>query len=158
MDRPVARPLTDEEQAELSQLCEGALFLLPSPEDVGMSADDVDAGMLPKFVGVMAEAVRRGFELPITVSTDELAMRLGALYGDEISRLAGWEWEMLAYPNGLEALAVVSPDRALCVLPLHVVGRVMADTGVENILEGLFTSIVEGELPLADPGRYVVIG
>ena len=91
MDRPVARPLTDEEQAELSQLCEGALFLLPSPEDVGMSADDVDAGMLPKFVGVMAEAVRRGFELPITVSTDELAMRLGALYGDEICRLAGWE-------------------------------------------------------------------
>lgn len=158
MERPVARPLSEEEHSELAELVSGALFLLPAPEDVGLPPGQDPGDMLPKFVGVMAEAVRRGFELPFEVSTEELALRLGALYGDEIARQAGWDWEMLSYPSGLEALAVVSADRGLCVLPLHLVGRVLTDTGVENVLEGLFGSIQGGDLPLTEAHRYVVLG
>ena len=156
--RPVARPLTDEEEAELTELVSGALVLLPAPEDVGLDPDAPAPGMYPQFIGIMAEARRRGFELPFVVADEELALRLGALYGDELCRVAGWDWEMLSWPSGLETLAVVSPDRSVCVLPLDLVGRVIADPTVENVIEGVFGTVVRGEVPVVGAGRYVVLG
>ena len=158
MKRPEARPLSLDEQDELAQLCAGALVLLPSSEDVGGDEAN-DPLLMARFVGVLVEAVRQGHELPYVIDDAELALRLGALWGDELRRVVGWHWAMLRYDNGLEALAVVEPERRLCVLPVHFVARVMGDTGVVNSIEGLFSSVAEGrELPITEPDSYVVLG
>lgn len=153
---PTERPLSEEEEAELDQLCAEAFGLLPHPGDLGMAEDT--PGVLPRFIGVMAEAVRRGFELPIEIGQEALALRLGALFGDEVARISGWEWVYLDFENGLEGLAVVSEDRALALMPLHMVATIVRDPGVANTLESVWQTVAGGELGAVRPGAYAVLG
>ena len=140
----VERPLTPDEEAELDLLFSGALGLLPPIPD--QSSPDFLIGA----VHLLIEAVRagQGPEAPL----DDVATALGALWGDELCRVAGWSWCYLTYDSGLEGAAICPPDRGTALLPVHYLHRLLVRPELPNDCLPRFRALCRGEaLPTAGP-------
>ena len=142
---PVVRPLTDDEEAELTQRFSSALMLVPVQGD--------DADFLIAGLNIVVEAVRAG--RPVPRPRDELAADLGVLWGDELCRVAGWSWCYLTLESGTEGAAVCSADRALAVLPVHFIHRAFSDATRQPL--ALFRKLADGS-STAPPGGLFLLG
>lgn len=154
---PVERALNEQERLELSELFTCAVELVPLPEGVD-EIGGADPGLLVAGVREVVEAVRAGAGLPVELEADDLAVWLGALWGDELCRVAGWEWAHLAFENGLATLAVVAPDRTHACLPFHFLYGLLTVREMENTVVALFDAVREGRLPPAEEGGYALLG
>jgi hypothetical protein len=142
---PVSRPLTDEEEAELTARFAAALELIPVQGD--------DADFLIAGLNIVVEAVRAG--RPVPRPRDELAADLGVLWGDELCRVAGWSWCYMHLESGLEGAAVCPADHSLVVLPVHFIHRALTDESRQPL--GLFRQLTDGSLT-APPSSYLLLG
>ena len=142
---PVVRPLTAEEEAELTERFALALELIPVQGD---SADFLIAGL-----HLVVEAVRAG--RPVPRPLDELAVDLGVLWGDELCRVAGWTWCYLTDETGLEGPAVSPADQSVVVLPVHFIHRALSDDQRQPL--ALFKQLTSGKLT-APPNTMLRVG
>ena len=142
---PVLRPLTDDEEAELTTRFAAALELLPVQSE---GADFLIAGL-----SLVVEAMRAG--RPVPRPRDELATDLGVLWGDELCRVAGWSWTYLTLESGLEGPAVTPADQSLAVMPVHYIFRAVSDPQRQPL--HLFREIVAGNVT-APPGALMLLG
>jgi len=142
---PVVRPLTPEEEAELTERFSAALSLIPVQ---GEDADFLIAGL-----NIVVDAVRAG--RPVPRPKDELATDLGVLWGDELCRVAGWSWSYVTLESGTEGPAVTSPDQALMVMPVHFLHRAFTDESRQPL--GLFKQLIAGDTS-APPGGLLLLG
>ena len=143
----VERPLTAEEEAELDLLFSGALGLLPPVTEQG--APDFLIGAVQLFV----EAHRAGQGPEAAV--EDLATAMGALWGDELCRVAGWQWCYLTFDGGLEGAAVCPPDRSLAVLPVHYLHRLLTRPALPNTCLDRFRRLAH-DPPAPTAQRYRV--
>jgi hypothetical protein len=142
---PVLRPLTAEEEAELTERFALALSLIPVQ---GEDSDFLIAGL-----NIVVDAVRAG--RPVPRPRDELATDLGVLWGDELCRVAGWSWSYMTLESGVEGPAVTSADRAMVVMPVHFIHRAFSDETRQPL--GLFKQLVDGKSE-APPGGLLMFG
>jgi len=142
---PVVRPLTDAEEAELTERFTSALALVPVQGD--------DADFLIAGLGIVVEAVRAG--RPVPRPRDELAADLGVLWGDELCRVAGWSWCYITLDSGTEGAAVCPPDQSLAVLPVHFIHRAFSDATRQPL--ALFRQLTDGG-STAPPGGLLLLG
>ena len=145
---PVERPLTAEEQSELDELFSIALGYLPVQQQ-----DD------PSFlIGALHLLIEEGRAGRLaSVPLDDLATYGGVVWGDELCRLAGWEWCYLTLEDGPEGASVVTPDRALAVMPIHLVYRWLTRAQAPNDCQPLFDR-VSRQPTEAPPGGYLLVG
>jgi len=87
---------------------------------------------------------------------DDLVFHVGVWLGDRVADLTGWVWVHLSYGPGLDAPALVSPDRALALLPLQLVGSV-ADGAPGGDLVTLLRRLESGARPSAPPQSYALV-
>jgi len=153
---PTERPLTPQEREELNELFVLALELVPLPEGLE-DLDGAQPAVLVSGVRELVDAIREG-QGPTDLESDDLATWLGALWGDELCRVADWEWVHLTFDNGLGALAVVSRDRAFACLPLHFLYGLLSTPAFDNTIALLFNMVAGGHLPASEPGCYVLLG
>ena len=74
------------------------------------------------------------------------ALRLGYLWGEQVCRAYGWHWAELTFRDKGEyqRTAVVSPDRAFCVLPMNFVWRHFEKPEREETVALLFNMLEGG--------------
>ncbi len=150
---PVERALSVEEEQELDERFGRALEWIPVQQP--QQADVLIAGL-----ALIVEAVRAGQPLPPPLGElplDELAADLGVLWGDELCRLAGWSWCYLTLESGTEGPAIVDPDRAAAVFPVHLLYRALTRPAQPHRVLELLEKITTGGAPVV-PGRLVVLG
>ncbi len=91
------------------------------------------------------------------LSADEkqqIAIDLGALWGNALCAAAGWEWCSVSPEPDREVPAVCSPTRSHAVDPLQVAYAILeSKSGTNNSLL-LFNMIVAGDVPVAAEGAY----
>ncbi|MEL6343381.1 MAG: hypothetical protein AAFV53_09615 [Myxococcota bacterium] len=145
---PVARPLSAEEEGELNQLFSAALGLLPVGEQS-------DPHFLIAAMQLLIEEVRAGRGPDLSAA--DLATQLGVVWGDELCRVAGWQWRYLTLDNGLEGVAVISEDRAFVALPIHFLHRLLTRADAENHCLSRFQQILARQLGTPVPGRFRIV-
>ena len=71
------------------------------------------------------------------------ALRLGCLWGEQVCRAYDWHWAELTFKNDGEyqRTAVISPDRAYCVLPMNFVWRHFEKPEREETIALLFNML-----------------
>ncbi len=149
------RPLSPEDGAELDGHVAVGLELLPLPD--GAILGDDEPLLLAQAVAQVVDAARAG-EGPPELPAAELALALGAAWGEELGRALGWAWAEATLPGGLEGLAIAAPDASALVLPLHHVGALLADPTLPNDVVLLTALLLEGRLPPSAPGAERVLG
>jgi hypothetical protein len=152
----VDRALTDEEEAELSVLLTMGLERVPLPPEVE-DIDEVDPALLILGMADVVDALHAGEPLPEGLSREELAMALGALWGEELCRLAGWRWRYLQREDGLEGLIVAAPRKGFAVMPMSLLLGALA-SGEATTVRDLFFALREGELGEGEPGALRILG
>jgi hypothetical protein len=87
---------------------------------------------------------------------NDLAYALGIAWGETLVRELEWRWEMLMAENGQEALAVVSPNRALAATVLLFLKGLLRDRDAEATTWLTFNMVKTGEFRAA-PGELKLI-
>jgi hypothetical protein len=87
---------------------------------------------------------------------DDLSFNLGSLWGEQLVKSLKWEWVCLTILNKerSKAVAVVSPDRSLAILPFDFVYSCLADNTPVTILLA-YNMIKDGtRIPHIGAGAY----
>lgn len=138
---PAVEPIPDEIYAALrGSLAEAHIEL-----EVAFDADPGDLVLAAQV------QLKRMFAGPDPIRRDA-AMRLGVLFGEQIVRRCGWAWK---HVNG--QVAVVAPDAAYAVYPLHYMDALAQDRG-EPTLVLFYNMVVAGKLPSPVAGQIVALG
>jgi len=154
---PALRPLTSDEEAELSELTQEALDCLDGVGGFSAEAAGLEA-VLTVMAGVVDE-VRGGRALgPPFDEADDAAYALGSLWGARVSADSGWAWGWLTLDDGFEGYVLVPEDGAYAVWPHHFLYGLLSEAETENTVRVLAECIVAGELPPAEPGALVLLG
>ena len=148
------RPLTAEEEAELSVLLTMGLERVPLPPGVD-DIDEVDPALLILGMADVIDAVAAGEPLDEDLSRPELAMALGALWGEELCRLAGWRW--LYLEGELEGPIVAPPRKGWAVLPMRLLLEAL-ERGQAGVVRDLFFALREGRMGEGEPGALRILG
>lgn len=87
------------------------------------------------------------------------ALHLGSLWGEQVQKTYGWQWCYLKFPeNDSELLALVSPDRAYCVLPLNFIWQHFEKPEKEETVALLFNMLEKPDTgKKVEPNSYVVL-
>lgn len=87
---------------------------------------------------------------------NELAYRIGSLWGNQLIRELGWQWAVIIFEHrpDMEVVGVFSPDRSLAIYPLNFVFHCLADAAPVTVLKA-FDILREGSrVPPLPPGGY----
>ena len=150
------RPLTDEEEAELSVLLTMGLERVPLPPEVD-DIDEVDPALLILGMADVVDALAAGQAPPEGLSRPELAMALGALWGEELCRLAGWRWAYFEGEDGLEGPIVAPPRKGWAVMPMRLLLDAL-ERGQSGVVRDLFFALREGRMGEGEPGALRILG
>lgn len=90
------------------------------------------------------------------VKPEDLHIVLGTIWGEQLIAQFDWLWVNLTFHdfNDWSSLAVVSPDRALMILPYAYVCLCRDDQNVAVNMLAAFNAIGHQTLPAAAPGSY----
>lgn len=103
-------PLPDDERNAIQ-------VLVP----VGYSLIGVAEGEDAEAIGVALEATIARLSDAPPENPQQTAVALGAVYGDAVCRITGWEWVRITREDSAPVLAVASDDRSVCTEPIDVV-------------------------------------
>lgn len=124
------RPLPEDELAELREAAEEP------------ASDDLDAWI---------DALRDDPD-------DDGIFALGAWWGMQVAAITGWAWVTLVLGEGMEAPALVSPDRGVAVLPLQLAaGAVEGDPAEATDLADVLERLRSGARPTGPAGSYAIV-
>jgi hypothetical protein len=147
---PAERRLDEEEQEELVFLLQGALELIPLVEDINVPEQVVRS--IRQFID---ETRKKGYS---PEKLEEISFQVGALWGDQLHRELDWPWVHLAYEDGFDGYAIVSPDRSLVCFPMHLVYKMLVDPQQENVAALLFNMLRSGDMPQVSANAYSTVG
>ena len=86
---------------------------------------------------------------------DDLAIDLGALWGETLCRACGWRWMEVQDPDGAFLTNVCSPDKAFRVNPIAKVYSLLNDRRLPNNTALLFNMIEAEALPQSVAGALM---
>jgi hypothetical protein len=86
---------------------------------------------------------------------DDLAIDLGALWGETLCRARGWQWMEVQDPDGPFLANVCSPDKAFRVNPIGKVKSLLKDHRLPNNTALLFNMIEAEVLPKSVAGALM---
>ena len=147
---PTFRSLTREEEQEIDR------YLIFAMELVPIVPEAQEEGFLIVATHIMIEALREGQQAPSGVSLDDVVLWLGILWGEELCRVANWNWGYLSLENDFEALAVVDQNKGRACFPMHLIANWIQNKEQTNDCMTLFAGLFKGK-PLAENG-FVVLG
>jgi len=148
---PSFRSLDSGEEAELDR------YLIHAVELVPIMEDKQEEGFLLLAAHFLLESIRSGDPLPAGVSKEEVTCWLGTLWGEELCRIAGWEWGYVELDNGFSGAAVVERDRRMLCFPINCIhGWLKKDA--TNQCMNLFTQLCQKPSPEIQPNSWVVMG
>lgn len=151
-----ARMKTTERAPNTEELEEIARFSREGIKTLGVDADDQ-----PKSIITAIELYVEKQRLTIQRASEEdyasLILSMAYLWGDQVCRAYGWKWMILIYGEG-EGKAIVSPDRAFFVYPLHSFKDLIDDPQIESTIILLFNMlapyVLSEHFPKSELGRY----
>jgi hypothetical protein len=87
----------------------------------------------------------------------ELAIDLGALWGEALCQALNWEWCMLREKGEGTVCAVCSPDRSHAIDPISLIYRLVTsrNSDYDNTALLVFNMIKAGDMPVSVPRGYV---
>lgn len=135
-------PLPDDERNAIQ-------VLVP----VGYSLIGVAEGEDAEAIGVALEATIARLSDAPPENPQQTAVALGAVYGDAVCRITGWEWVRITREDSAPVLAVASDDRSVCTEPIDVVLDRLA-AGTDGHLTGFLVALERGLVFDAKPGEY----
>ncbi len=116
----------------------------------GIALDAEPAAIVDAIAAVVVRARRE--QRPLGDGEQRL---LGLLWGDAVTRAAGWRWRALV-DDDVTSLAIASPDETVACDIDAFIPRQLAKR--ESTIVLVFNMIVAGRLPEAAAGRVVTIG
>jgi len=120
---------------------------------LGTTSDDAD--LVQKKIQELADGVVEGtVENPLG---ENLAVALGALWGDSLCEAYGWEW-IVPIHGEWRSLGVADRERRYLALPFNLFSRIIDEKDRET--PGSFVrykAIGANHLPESEPGRYTII-
>jgi hypothetical protein len=87
--------------------------------------------------------------------TDDVALCVGVLWGDQFVREFSWGWICLSETGRPDLFCVVSPDRAYVIYPTNFVRQLLGNPKQDNTLLLIFNMVGGGQLPPASPKAYL---
>ncbi len=90
------------------------------------------------------------------VAAADVPFLFGSLWGEAVVESLGWSWVQVVFNRHAEAVAaaVVSPDRALAVFPIHYLLGLADDPAGDCTIGLAFDRLVAGDLDGLTPGGY----
>ena len=148
---PSFRSLDAGEEAELDR------YLIHAVELVPIMAEQQEDGFLLMATHFLLESLRSGDPLPPGVEQGDLTCWLGTLWGEELCRLAGWEWGYVELDCGFSGAAVVEPDRKRLCFPINCIHAWLKEGAANNCMN-LFVQLSQKPSPALQPNSWVVMG
>lgn len=139
------RPLTPDKLASFAAYTKNAMTHLglanaePKPEAAVQAVEDFVDNWQTQKRNPLKKLFGRG---PDTV---DMALGLGAVWGNQLVRQFGWEWTC-TQQNGQDLYAVVSPDRAVAVYPTYFIKACLDDLRVDCTAMLAFNMLVAGKV------------
>lgn len=95
--------------------------------------------------------------LPPSVDPDDVPYTLGSLWGEQVIGRFGWAWAMVTLheQDDARAPAVVSPDRAWAIYPIHFLADCLQDETMAAPIALSFNLLDAGAVGDAEPGGYL---
>ncbi len=113
------RPLSDHEQTHLKQLADSGLEMLGITDD-RQPHEIVEA--VDKWVDDFQDTANEDVD---EAEIERLVVNLGTIWGEQVVKEFGWQW--VCFEGAGEILAVVSPERALYIIPYEYLLACMQD-------------------------------
>ena len=95
-------------------------------------------------------------EHPAGVDAADVPYLFGSLWGEQLVAALGWAWAEVTFRrhDGVVATAVVSPDRALAVYPIHFILECVRDPAVDVTIAVAFDELTSGRMDGFTPGGF----
>lgn len=119
---------------------------------VGYALIGAEPGMDAEDIGMALETTIARLSDSPPDDPRQSAVALGAVYGDAVCRITGWEWIRLIR-DGEPTLAVAADDRSVCTQPIDAVLDRLAG-GTDGHLSGFLVALERGLVFDAEPGDY----
>lgn len=147
------RPLTPGEAEGFADYTRRAMTNLALTDQDAAPKEIIQA--VENFVERWQEERRRPFRKLFVKGPDstDVALGLGAVWGDQLVREFGWEWTCVEQ-NGQDAYAVVSPDRAVAVYPTYFIKACLDDPRVDCTAMLAFNMLAAGKVTGLPPNGY----
>jgi hypothetical protein len=147
------RPLTEGEQDEFRTRANNGLTNLglagtePEPKAAVQGVETFVEKWQAERRSPLKTLFRRG---PDAV---DVALALGAVWGDQLVRQFGWEWTCLQ-ADGQDLYAVVSPDRSLAVYPTYFIKACLDEPNADCTAMLAFNMLEAGNVGGLPAGGY----
>ena len=117
-----------------------------------LKANDKSARVVQGIAKGIDEARSPGKKL---AQIDNLAIALGALWGETVCRTCGWQWMKIQEPGKSGHAEVCSPDKAFRVNPIARIYDLLKNKRLPNNSALLFNMIEAGALPQSVAGALM---
>jgi hypothetical protein len=142
-------PVPEEARAELTAAIAKSRTIL-APDGRSLDADGTQLAIHSEIERWHAQRARR-----LEGTVGDVAIILGAAWGDAVCRAIGWDWVRLRSPD-LEELAVVAPDRSVATFPVLFLGDVLRDPNKQTTL--LLYNMLKAGMAEGQPGELRLVG
>jgi hypothetical protein len=139
----------------------GTAAALPGASRDGLGILRLDAAADPRTVvyaiDAFVDAWQEGKRPPRgTIAPEDAPYALGSLWGDQLVRQFNWQWVTLIFHDlgNRKALAVVSPDGALAVYPIHFLQDCLENPRIDCTVALSFNLLAAGEVGELKPKEY----
>jgi len=147
------RPLTESEAAEFKERADQAWKNLGL---VGDTTSEAAVAAVDAFVDNWQRG-RRGLLGKLRANrgpnSTDVALGLGAVWGDQLVRQLNWEWVCLVQ-NDLDLYAVVSPDRSMVVYATYFLKQCLENPAMDCTAALSFNMLVAGKITGLPAGGY----
>lgn len=143
------RPLTDTEKSEFSRCTAEAMRNLSindfrsTPEEIVRSVDS----FVDNWQDEKRQQRKKWFgRKPALPDTIDVALGLGAVWGNQIVRKFGWNWTCLQ-ADGKDLYCIVSPDGAWVIYPTYFIKACLDNPNVDCTAMLSFNMMAANTLP-----------
>ena len=159
MDAIQEQPLTQNIKDEFAFVSKQGLELLGFV-DPNIPPEQIVA-TIDAYVDKWQAAVRNNVPLTLPKGMDaaDVALGLGAVWGNQLVRRFGWEWTCIT-SEGKKRFVVASPKRAIMIAPTYFIKACLANPNADCTVMLAFNILTKDKLPvLPDHGyRDVMLG
>lgn len=150
------RPLTDEEKAEFETRSSRAL------KNLGVNAPEASAESIVQLVDAFVDKWQTGgfaprkslfSRKPALPDSVDVALGLGAVWGDQIVRKFGWEWTCLQQ-DGQDLYCVASQDCGWVIYPTYFLKACLDNPHADCTAMLSFNMLAAGNIPANPANSY----
>ena len=149
------RALTDEEKTEFATRAAQASKNLGFDENTVAPAAAVQAvnDFVDRWQSERSGALKKLFGRKPGLDSVDVALGLGAVWGDQLVRRFGWEWVCVRHEEQ-DLYGVVSPDRSVAVYPTYFVKACLDNPQADCTAMLAFNMIEAGNVSGLPPDGY----